>query len=149
MYKQILVAIDGSPHSERALSHAIGLADGLSATLRIVHVIDTGWLGLGMELGIDTVQMSQAHREAGEKLLQDARATAQVAGLEAEIRLVEMGAPADHVAANIAKEAADWPADLVVLGTHGRRGLERMLLGSVAESMARLSPVPVLLIPSR
>ena len=148
MYTRILVAVDGSPHSERALSHALGLAKGLSAALRLVHVVDTGWLGLGMELAIDTVQLSRARRDAGEKLLAGARESAQAAGLEAEVRLVEMATPADHVAALIAKEAADWPADLVVLGTHGRRGLERMLLGSVAEGVARLSTVPVLLIPS-
>lgn len=148
MYTHILVAIDGSPHSEHALKHAVGLAKGLSAALRIVHVVDTGWLGLGMELAVDTVQLSQARREAGEQLIAKARESAQAAGLEAEIQLAEMATPADHVAALIAKEAVAWPADLVVLGTHGRRGLERMLLGSVAEGVARLSAAPVLLVPS-
>jgi nucleotide-binding universal stress UspA family protein len=148
MYKQILVAIDGSPHAEQALRHALGLAAGLSAALRIVHVVDTGWLGLGMELAIDTAQISRARRDVGEKLLQAARASAKAAGVEAETRLVETGTPTDHVAAMIASEAADWPADMVVLGTHGRKGVERILLGSVAEGMARLSSVPVLLVPS-
>ncbi|NWG87178.1 MAG: universal stress protein [Hydrogenophilaceae bacterium] len=148
MYTRILVAIDGSPHSERALAHAIGLAKGLSAAMRIVHVIDTAWIGVGMELAIDFVQLSQVHHEAGEKLLAGARASAQAAGLEAETRLVETALPTDHIAAVIAKETSNWPADLVVLGTHGRRGVERMLLGSVAEGVARLSTVPVLLIPS-
>lgn len=148
MYKQILVAVDGSPHSEWALGHAIGLAANLAATLRIVHVVDTAWLELAMEMAIDTMQMSRTRHEAGEKLLQDARASAQGAGLEAEIRLAETGTPTEHVAAILAQMATDWPADLVVLGTHGRRGVERMLLGSVAEGMARRSPVPVLLVPS-
>lgn len=148
MYARILVAIDGSPHSERALSHAIGLAKGLSAALCIAHVVDSGWLGVGMELAIDTMPLTQARHAAGEKLLADARQAAQAAGLAAETCLVEMATPADHVAALIAKEAADRSADLVVLGTHGRRGVERLLLGSVAEGVARLSPVPVLLIPA-
>ncbi len=148
MYTRILVAIDGSPHSERARTHALGLARGLAAALRIVHVVDTGWLGVGMELAIDTAELGRARREAGGQLLAGAQAAARAAGVEAEVRLLEMATPAEHVAARIAGEAADWPADLVVLGTHGRRGLERMLLGSVAEGVARLSAVPVLLVPS-
>jgi nucleotide-binding universal stress UspA family protein len=88
-------------------------------------------------------------RSAGEKILAVARETAQKAGLEAESTLMETETPTQHVAETIAKEASRWPADVVVLGTHGRRGFERMLLGSVAEGMARRSPVPVLLIPSR
>jgi nucleotide-binding universal stress UspA family protein len=148
VYARILVAIDGSANSECALGHAIGLAKGLSAALRVVHVVDTGWIGLGMELAIDTMEISRARHEAGIKLLAGARASAQAAGLEAETRLVEMATPTDHVAVLIAKEVKDWPADLVVLGTHGRRGLERMLLGSVADGMARLSTAPVLLIPA-
>lgn len=53
MYTRILVAIDGSEHSERALNHSLGLAKGLSAALRIVHVVDAAWLGSGMEWGLD------------------------------------------------------------------------------------------------
>lgn len=149
MYRRILVAIDGSPHAEHALKHACGLAAGLSAALCIVHVIDTGWLGLGLELAIDTAQASQARREAGETLLRYAHAAAQAAGVAAEIRLLETETPASLVAAAIAKAAVDCSADVAVLGTHGRKGVERMLLGSVAEGMARLSPIPVLLVPFR
>lgn len=152
MYTRILVAIDGSPHSERALSHALGLAKDVSAALRIVHVVDAAWLGSGMgwgmDVAIDTVQLSQIHRDAGDKLLARALQAAKSAGLEADTRLVEMEMPTDHAATLIAREASNWPASLVVLGTHGRRGLERMLMGSVAEGVARMSTVPVLLIPS-
>ena len=147
MYTRILVAVDGSPHAEHAFRHALGLARGLSAALCIVHVVDSGWLGLGMELAIDTENLSRARHAAGEKLLADARATAGAVGIEAEVRLVELATPAEHVAALLAREASSWPADLVVLGTHGHRNLERMLLGSVAERVARLSAAPVLLVP--
>lgn len=146
MYRRIVVAIDGSPNAEHALRHAVDLARGLSAALCIVHVVDTGWLGLGMELSFDTEPLACARRAAGARLLEDARRTAQTAGLAAETRLEELSSPADSVAAAIARAAAAWPADLVVLGTHGRRGVERMLLGSVAEGAARLSPAPVLLV---
>lgn len=147
MYQHIIVAIDGSPHAEHALNHACGLAVALSAKLRLVHVIDTGWLGLGTELAIDTQQTSQARRDAGEVLLRYAHASAQAVGVEAETRLLETGTPADHIASTLVQAVAEWPADAVVIGTHGRKGLERMLLGSVAEGMVRLSPVPVLLVP--
>jgi nucleotide-binding universal stress UspA family protein len=148
MYSKILVAVDGSDTSLHALQQAIELARNLSATLRIVHVVDMNWLPLGPELAIDIEAISTVRRSAGEKILAAARETAQKAGLESESALMETETPTQHVAETIAKEASRWPADLVVLGTHGRRGFERMLLGSVAEGMARRSPVPVLLIPS-
>lgn len=147
MYTRILVAIDGSALTERILTHAWELARRLAATVRLVHVVDTGWLDLGMELGVDTSELSHARRAAGEKLLADALASARAAGLTAETRLLEMATPTDHIGALISREAADWPADLVLVGTHGRRRLERMLLGSTAEGVARLSPAPVLLVP--
>ena len=65
----------------------------------------------------------------------------------AEMGLLETGTPTQRIAAAIADEADVWPADLVVAGTHGRTGVQRLLLGSVAEGIARVSPVPVLLIP--
>jgi nucleotide-binding universal stress UspA family protein len=71
----------------------------------------------------------------------------QAPGLEVETRLLDTATPVQHVAAAIAEAAASWPADLLVLGTHGRRGVERWLLGSVAEGAARRSTVPVLLVP--
>jgi nucleotide-binding universal stress UspA family protein len=149
MYKRILVAIDGSPTSGHALQHALGLASGLGAVLRIVHVVDEGVLSLGPEFAIDVGAILKARRAAGEKLLQAARETCRAAGVEAETRLLETGAPAQRIADAIAEEARAWPADLVIAGTHGRRGVQRLLLGSVAEGIARVSPVPVLLIPPR
>jgi len=148
MYSKILVAVDGSDSSLHALKHGIELARNLSATLRIVHVVDMNWLPLAPELAIDIEAISAVRRSAGQKILADARETAQKAGLDAEALLVETETPTQHVAEAIVKEATRWPADLVLLGTHGRRGFQRMLLGSVAEGMARRSPVPVLLVPS-
>ncbi len=148
MYSRILVAVDGSQTSEHALRHAAGLARGLSAELRIVHVVDEGVLALSPELAIDIGAILAARRGAGEKLLRMARDTARAIGAEADTRLLETGAPTQRIASAIADEAKAWPADLVVAGTHGRTGMERMLLGSVAEGIARISPIPVLLVPS-
>jgi len=139
--------VDESPHAGHAVTHAAGLAKGLSAALRIVHVVDMGWLPLGPELAVDIEAIAKARRAAGEKILTAAREAARTAGVEAETRLLETATPTQRIAAAIADAAAGWPADVVVLGTHGRRGVERVLLGSVAEGVARLSAVPVLLIP--
>lgn len=147
MYTRILIAVDGSATSEHALRHAIGLAKGLSAALRVVHVVDMGVLPLGPELAIDIGAVTKARRTAGEQVLEKARATCQAGSIETETRLLETGTPTQRIAAAIADEATAWPADLVVAGTHGRTGVQRLLLGSVAEGIARVSPVPVLLIP--
>jgi nucleotide-binding universal stress UspA family protein len=149
MYKRILIAIDDSPTSGHTLRHAIDLAKGLSATLRIVHVVDMGVMPLAPELGIDISVVTKARRAAGEKILTAARETCQAESVAAETRLLETGSPVEHVAEALATEARAWPADVLILGTHGRRGAQRLLLGSVAEGIARVSPVPVLLIPLR
>jgi nucleotide-binding universal stress UspA family protein len=148
MYSRILVAVDGSATSEHALQHALGLAGALTAALRIVHVVDEGVLSLGPEISIDVGAILKARRAAGEKLLQAARETARAAGIEADTRLLETGTPAQRIASAIAEEARAWPADVVIAGTHGRTGMARALLGSVAEGIARVSPAPVLLVPT-
>jgi nucleotide-binding universal stress UspA family protein len=147
MYSKILVAVDGSDTSRHALQQAIELAKALSATVRMVHVVDMSWLPIGPEIAIDTAVMSAARRGAGENIISAARDTALKAGLAAEAALIETETPNQHVAEAIAREAARWGAGLVVLGTHGRRGFQRLLIGSVAEQMARLSTGPVLLVP--
>ena len=147
MYSRILVAIDGTPTSEYALRHAIGLAKGLAAALRVVHIIDMGVLPLGPELAVDTGALTKTRRTAGERVLETAREACRASGIEAEMRLLETGAPAQRIATAIADEAAAWSAELVITGTHGRTGVQRLLLGSVAEGIARVSPAPVLLVP--
>ncbi|MHB1187643.1 universal stress protein [Thiobacillus sp.] len=148
MYSKILVAVDESDTSLHALKHAIELARKLSATLRMVHVLDMSWLPIGPEVAIDTAALSAARRGVGEGIIAAARDTARQAGFEAEAVLIETETPIQHVAEAIAREAARWGADLVVLGTHGRRGFQHLMLGSVAEQMVRRSSGPVLLIPS-
>jgi len=147
MYARILVAVDGSPNSEHALRHAVGLAKGLSASLCILHVVDIGLLPLEPELSIDFDALFKARHAAAEKILAAARDSVQASGLAVEARLLDTATPTQHVAAAIAAEAANWRADLIVQGTHGRRGIERWLLGSVAEGVARRASVPVLLVP--
>lgn len=146
-YSRILVAVDGSPHAEHALRHAAELAKGLAARLRILHVIDLGLLPYGPELSIDLGALIEARQAAAEKTLATARASVQALGIEIDTQLLDTTLPTQHVAAAIVDAAAAWQADLLVLGTHGRRGVERWLLGSVAEGVARRASVPVLLVP--
>jgi nucleotide-binding universal stress UspA family protein len=147
MYSKILVAVDESDTSRHALQQAIELARKLSATLRMVHIVDMSWLPIGPEVAIDTGALREARRGVGEKIIAAARDTAQQAGFETEAVMMETETPVQHVAEAIEREASRWGADLVVLGTHGRRGFQRLMLGSVAEKMSRLSSGPVLLIP--
>lgn len=147
MYKRILVAIDGSAHAAHALEHAVDLATALSARLRIIHVVDMGLLPYGPELGIDIEALIEARYAVAEKTLAAARDSVQTPGVEVETKLLDTALPTVHVATTIAEDAVSSQADLLVLGTHGRRGVERMVLGSVAEGVARRSTLPVLLVP--
>jgi nucleotide-binding universal stress UspA family protein len=128
------------------LQHALQLAREASAELRILHVVDMTWMLVGSEFAIDTTQIDAARRQAGERILAKAREMAKDAGVDAQVRLVQTDTPAQHIADTVAQEAADWPADLVVVGTHGYRGFRHLMLGSVAEGVARLCPVPVLFV---
>jgi nucleotide-binding universal stress UspA family protein len=148
MYSNILVAVDDSDTSRYALQQAVALAQGLSARVRVVHVVDMSWLTLGPELAVDVDAITVARRGVGERIVAAALDTVRQAGLDAEAAVLETETPVQRVEEAIAREAGRWPADLVVLGTHGRRGFQRLVLGSAAEQIVRLSPVPVLLVPS-
>jgi len=147
MYARILAGVDGSTQGDHALRHAAGLAKALGAALRIVHVVDMGWLPVAPEVGLDLARIAAARRAEGEALLAAAGEAARAAGVAAETRLVETASPTQQPAAALVEEAASWPADVVVLGTRGRRGVERLLLGSMAGGVARRSSLPVLLVP--
>ncbi len=146
MYKRILVAVDGSSHSEKALRHALDLGQECQAELTVLHVQDLTWMLLGSEFAIDTTQVNEARRQVGEGILEQARHLAKAAGVDIRTRMVQTDTPSQHVADVIADEAAAWPADLVVVGTHGHRGLRHLLLGSVAEGVARICSTPVLFV---
>ena len=98
MYKHILVALDGSPHSEKALQHALQLAKETSAELRILHVVDMTWMLVGTEFAIDTTQVDAARQQVGERILAKAKTTADAAGVNAQTLLVKTDTPAPHIA---------------------------------------------------
>ena len=145
MYQHILVAIDGSATSDLGLVEAIRLARLTQGQLRLLHVIDELSLRYGLtSYGGVPGDWLTLLRKAGTHLLERARATAAAAGIPAEVVLYE--GLDDSLADAVAAQASAWPADVVVLGTHGRRGFERMALGSDAEKILRSATVPVLLV---
>lgn len=147
MYQRILVPVDGSATAKLGLSEAIRLARQLRATVRIVHVVDEyiGDATFGTTMYYD--KWVEALREGGQKTLQDAEAFARQQGIEPEGVLVEtVGRRASET---IIEQAKQWPADLIVLGTHGRRGVQRLVMGSDAELVLRNAEVPVLLVRDR
>lgn len=144
MYRRILVPIDGSETSGRALQEAIKLADR-EAQLRLVYVLEEIYL-LDAEgyAYIDYAALQQAVRNTGARTLALAAEKVRQSGAAAETALLE--ASGERIASVIVSEAQQWKADLIVIGTHGRSGLNRLLLGSVAEGVVRVASVPVLLV---
>ncbi len=140
MYKQILIAVDGSETSRFALGEALKLAREQGAKVLLLHVYEP--IVTSSTHGL--VDLTQAIRNEGEKIAADAVEEAQKAGVEARSRVLD--AAGRRVASVIVEEASAASADLIVVGTHGRRGLEHLVLGSVAEGVARRATVPVLLI---
>ena len=145
MYERILVAIDNSSTSDKALDEAIKLAMVHKATLRLVHVVDTAMLDVDNGGLVSVHEVVQALRQSGESLLKQAQARVRKADIAVETSLLEtLGVT--RIATEIVEAAKKWPADLIVLGTHGRRGFVHLLLGSVAEDVVRMAATPVLLI---
>jgi len=141
----ILVAIDDSHCAQQALQQAISLAASANAKLEILHVIDYGFLKY--DLGyVDAGTLGPELVVASDALLRDASAAASAAGVANGIRLIDDVLTLGDIPSTIRKAAKACGADIVVIGTHGRHGLRRLLLGSVAESLARECDVPVLLV---
>ncbi len=144
MYVSILVAIDGSGAAERALDEAIALARQLGSTLHVLSIDDDRMLNAAGSLCSPSDQLVEDWRVAGEKLVPAAveRARSQSVKAQGAVRCD----PGRRVHELILQEAKNADANLIVMGTHGRRGLPRLLLGSDAELVLRESPVPVLLV---
>lgn len=145
MYKHILVTTDGSETSNLALQEAIKLSKELKAKLRIVHVADETFFNTG-EVWIDIGKYQEAIRKEGQAILYKAMAIAKKADIAADSHLIEINEVPERIADKIIEDAKINKIDVLVIGTHGRRGFRRFMLGSVAEEVARISPVPVLLI---
>lgn len=145
MFKRILVAVDGSQTAELALQTAIGLATALQAQLLIVHAADIANINQDAEFPNQS-RMAESIVKNGRDILSSSEASAMSAGVAAETTLITIDTLKKRIPEVIAEDAETWPADLIVIGTHGRRGLARLFLGSVAEGVARVASKPVLLV---
>lgn len=145
MYQRILVPVDGSDCGRRGLAEAIALARLAQARIRVVHVVDEPVLAIGTGVALGASEdLARSAREGGQQVLADAAATVRRAGIPVDELLMDSF---DGRLCELVAEAAEaWQADLMVLGTHGRRGVDRLLLGSAAERIVRRSAVPVLLV---
>lgn len=143
MFKRILVPVDGSEASKYALHTAIEMARALGGQLRLIHVLeDAAYLAGYDATGAAAGELYRATRDSGAQILQEAAGMVQAAGMQAEAIFVDQFG--ERLPKAVADAAAQWPADLIVVGTHGRRGLSRLMLGSGAEQIIRMAPVPVL-----
>jgi nucleotide-binding universal stress UspA family protein len=146
MYKHILVAIDESDTSDLALREAIYLAKDQNAVLQVVHVVDLTPVYLTVETPYPYVEYQKAMKEGGEKILASRAAIVREAGIEVESKLITIKMLGESIYDVIQEQSKQWPADLIVIGTHGRRGFQHARLGSVAEGLMRLATKPVLVI---
>jgi len=147
MVKRIFVAIDSSSTAQKALDEAIRLASALGAALCIANAVDEAPLdqhGMGLGTYIDIDQVKAEMRESSSAILDQALAKASAAGCQAERMLIV--STQRRVAEMIVDAANQWRADLIVVGAHGRRGFERMLVGSVAENLVRIATISLLLV---
>ena len=145
MYNRILVPIDGSDTSNSALKEAITLAKDQHSTLRLFHVVD-----LTMTYSSVQAPHMPEHQDAlqaeGQKVIVDASTLVRKEAIQCDSKCITTFNK--HIHDSIAEEAKHWPADLIVIGTHGRQGVRRLLMGSVAEGLARVASKPVLLVRS-
>jgi nucleotide-binding universal stress UspA family protein len=144
IYKRILVAVDGSATAKAGLEEAIRLAKDQGATLGLLHVVDEmsvfQWPDGAMSAGV-TIEIL---KKGGEEIMEKIAASTRKKGLEPDTKVIE--SIGTRVADVVVAHAKRWKADLIVMGTHGRRGINRMFMGSDAELTVRNSPVPVLLV---
>jgi len=146
MYKQILVAIDDSQTAQCALQEAASIAQAHGAALQITHVADEALLNIHKSILTNPEVLEQARHaivESGAKLLAEAK-QAVTNRVDASVKLLESGP--QRVSEILTKAAEDHGSDLIVIGTHGRRGLSKLLVGSVAEQVVRAAQCSVLLV---
>jgi len=145
MYQNILVPIDGSAAATRGIKEAIKIAKSHGSQLRLLHVVNELILIAGdPQPALFGKGLFDSLREGGKVVLKSAEGLVREHGLAAEAVLLESWGL--HAAGKIIEQAEQWPADLIVMGTHGRRGLRRLVLGSDAELVMHATSVPVLLV---
>ena len=146
MYKKMLIATDGSELAGRALEHGLKLAKLVGAEVTILTVtepaavVGAGYASIAGTMIDPMPELIQAQEDAAKQVLTVAETAAKAAGVAVQTRLIDNSFPAEGIVA----AAAETGADLIVMGSHGRRGIGRLLLGSQTSNVLAHSKVPVL-----
>ncbi|MBB5414616.1 nucleotide-binding universal stress UspA family protein [Paraburkholderia atlantica] len=143
MYARILVALDDSPSAQRAFAEALKLAKLTGATLEACCVVGHGKWSDNADVAFEPEPAGAAQAFAS-RALDGPRELLREAQVPGGVRVID--AYAENVSAVLARVADEIEADLIVMGTHGRHGVQRFLLGSVAESLVRSTDIPVLIV---
>jgi nucleotide-binding universal stress UspA family protein len=140
--KRVLVATDFSAPSETAVNYARAMARAFGGELHVLHVFEPLWITSADVVGggVALATMIQGLEETAKKQLDEAVTEEDRRELHAVSAMVTSESPARE----IARYASDHKVDLLVIGTHGRSGITRLLIGSVAEKVVRMAPCPVL-----
>ena len=141
LFRNILIATDGSEYTKKAVDHGIELANNNGAKIHAIYVIDTSAYG-SIPLSAPMEYAYSLLRQEGDMAIKYVTDRAEAAGLEAEGIIVQ-----GHPAEEIIKYAEENSIDLIVMGTLGKSGLDRFLLGSVADKVIRNSKIPVIAVP--
>lgn len=147
MYNRILVPVDGSSTSNHGLEEAVKLATVTGGRLRLLHVVDQLSAAMSMSSGYGPMNADifRLLKEGGERILQEARGSVE-RGSRVAVDTALVEGYSGRLCDLVAEQAREWGAELVVLGSHGRRGIGRMVLGSDAEQIIRSSHLPVLVV---
>jgi nucleotide-binding universal stress UspA family protein len=144
MYSRILVPLDGSDAAAQGLREAITLARELKSTLVLLHVVNEYPLLVDMAAVTGTDEIRRDLLNLGQEVLTKGCREAEQAGVQVEPVMHEI--TSGRVGTVISEQAKTQDCQLIVMGTHGRRGISRMAMGSDAEIAARCAPVPVMLV---
>jgi nucleotide-binding universal stress UspA family protein len=137
--------VDGGPSSELAIAQAVGLAKQLQAEVKVLFVVDDSELFFEHAY-IDPNEIVNGMISVGQKALATAARRFENAGVRCLTELAEKPVSPGNISGTIVNHADQWPADLIIMGTHGRRGMRRVIMGSVSEGVISKSTKPVLLI---
>ena len=141
-YEKVLIAIDGSEDSVRVAEYGVKLSTQLGASIAIVLVVDTSKVDNEGKSGrLPQEQIAKLKTEAEEIIDGIAK--------QININKFEQFLPEGKASKGIVSSASDWGADLIIMGTQGKTGVKRLILGSTAENTIRLSSIPILIVPSK
>ena len=150
LYNRILVPVDGDAPASHALDHALAIARDQGARLKLITVLDKGVADYrGAEVGwLDREKWHEELRVHASATLESAGERVRAAAADVPVETEVVDAPKGGVWKRILQAAEDWRADLLVVGTHGRHGVDRVLLGSVSGALVRQGHLPLLVVPA-